>query len=99
MGGGIYCSLSPHDPKYRLHSLLQQTQSRLVFVDWFTESKFNNDIISLDINSILINSSNAESDINVDQLSNIMLTSNSIAYIIFTSGSTGMPKSVSLFLV
>ncbi|CAF4379848.1 unnamed protein product, partial [Rotaria sordida] len=28
MAGGVYCPLSPRDPRHRLHALLQQTQSR-----------------------------------------------------------------------
>ena len=55
MVGGVYCPLSPRDPQHRLHTLIQQTQSRLVLVHCLTKTKFNDDIISLDIDSILIN--------------------------------------------
>ncbi|CAF4473103.1 unnamed protein product, partial [Adineta steineri] len=44
MGGGVYCPLSPRDPQHRLHTLVQQTQSRLVLIHWLTKNKFNNDI-------------------------------------------------------
>ena len=37
MVGGIYCPLSPHDPQQRLHTLVQQTQSRLVLVHCIDE--------------------------------------------------------------
>jgi non-ribosomal peptide synthetase component F len=94
MGGGVYCPLSPRDPEHRLHALLQQTQSRLVLVHSLTKTKFNDDIISFDIESIL-NNNEPNGDIDIDRLSNMKVTSDNIAYIIFTSGSTGTPKGVS----
>ncbi|CAF1575972.1 unnamed protein product, partial [Adineta steineri] len=91
MAGGVYCPLPPRDPRQRLHALIQQTQSRLVLVHWLTKSKFNNKMVSIDTHLAWINNDKI-SDINVDQLSNITVTHNDIAYIIFTSGSTGLPK-------
>jgi len=93
MVGGVYCPLSPRDPQYRLHALLQQTQSHLVLIHHLTKTKFNYNILSLDIDLILTDN-DVERDIDVDRLSNIILTPKSIAYIIFTSGSTGIPKAV-----
>ena len=95
MIGGVYCPLSPRDPQHRLHALLQQTQSRLVLVHCLTKTKFNDNIISLDIDSIFINKY-VTNDTNIDRLSNVIVTTENIAYIIFTSGSTGTPKAVSL---
>ena len=89
MIGGVYCPLSPRDPEHRLYALMQQTQSRLVLVHWLTKTKFDDNIISLDIDSLL-----TDNDVDVDRLSDITITSKSIAYIIFTSGSTGIPKAV-----
>jgi len=94
MAGRVYCPLSPQDPEHRLYSLLQQTQSRLVLVHWLTKTKFQNDIISIDIDSVLINNNDVESDVEIDQLSDIVVSPENIAYIIFTSGSTGTPKAV-----
>jgi non-ribosomal peptide synthetase component F len=94
MVGGTYCPLSPPDPQLRLHSLFEKTQSRLVLVHRLTKTKFNDNIISLDIDSVLTNN-DVESDIDMHQLSNVLVTPDSIAYIIFTSGSTGIPKTVS----
>jgi non-ribosomal peptide synthetase component F len=94
MAGGVYCPLSPRDPQHRLYSLLQQTQSCLVLVHWLTKTKFQNDIISIDIDSVLINNNDVESDVEIDQLSDIVISPENIAYIIFTSGSTGTPKAV-----
>ena len=93
MIGGIYCPLSPRDPEHRVHALIQQIESRFVLVHWLTESKFHNKIVSTDIDSTWINN-DIISDVNVDRLSSITITSNNIAYIIFTSGSTGIPKAV-----
>jgi len=94
MAGAVYCPLSPRDPQHRLHALLQQTQSRLVLIHHLTKTKFNDDIISLNIDSILTNNSMYD-DIDVDRLSRIAVSPQNIAYIIFTSGSTGSPKAVS----
>jgi non-ribosomal peptide synthetase component F len=94
MAGGVYCPLSPRDPQHRLYSLVKQIQSRLVLVHWLTETKFQNDVISIDIDSVLINNNDVESDVEIDQLSDIVISPENIAYIIFTSGSTGTPKAV-----
>ena len=94
MVGGVYCPLSPRDPQPRLYALLQQTQGRLVLIHHLTKTKFNDDIISLDIDLILTGN-DVESDVDIDRLSNIVITRDNIAYIIFTSGSTGTPKAVS----
>ncbi len=93
MAGGVYCPLSPRDPQHRLYSLIEQTHSRLVLVHHLTESKFQNDVISININSLLIN--NTKIDVDIDQLSRIVRASDDISYVIFTSGSTGTPKAVS----
>jgi non-ribosomal peptide synthetase component F len=93
MAGGVYCPLSPRDPQYRLHALVQQIQSRLALIHWLTASQFIDDIIVLDIDFVLINS-NIDNDDSFDGLSNVLVTSDNIAYIIFTSGSTGIPKAV-----
>ena len=93
MIGGVYCPLSPQDPQHRLHALLQQTQSDLILIHHLTKTKFNDDIISLDID-LIVAGNDVESDVDFDRLSNIIVTPKSIAYIIFTSGSTGIPKAV-----
>ena len=93
MVGGVYCPLSPRDPQHRLHALVQQTQSRIVLVHHLTKTKFQDDSVIFNIDSIAI-SNDVQSTVDVDQLSNVMVTPNDIAYIIFTSGSTGTPKAV-----
>jgi len=93
MVGGVYCPLSPRDPQHRLYALVQQTQCHVVFVHYLTKMKFNDDILSLDIDSILADN-DVRSDIDVDRLSNVVLTSKNMSYIIYTSGSTGVPKGV-----
>jgi non-ribosomal peptide synthetase component F len=93
MTGGVYCPLSPADPQHRLHAFVQQTQCRVVFVHHFTKVKFDNDIMSVDIDTILPEGT-AQKDVDIDRLSSVMVTSNNICYIILTSGSTGTPKAV-----
>ncbi|CAF1459749.1 unnamed protein product [Adineta steineri] len=93
MAGGVYCPLSPRDPPHRLHTLVQQTQSRLVLVHDLTKTKFDHNIALPNIDSILI-VNNMERNIDIDQLSSIRVTLDDLAYIIFTSGSTGTPKAV-----
>jgi non-ribosomal peptide synthetase component F len=93
MTGAVYCSLSPQDPEYRLHALVQQTQSQLVLVHYSTKTKFDHDIMSIDSDSILINN-NVNHDIDIGLLSSMMISPDNVAYIIFTSGSTGTPKAV-----
>ncbi len=96
MAGGVYCPLSPRDPQHRLHTLVRQTQSRLLLVHPLTKAKFQNNFNLVDIDLLLINNdNNVQSDADVDRLSNVSVTSDHIAYIIFTSGSTGTPKAVS----
>ncbi|CAF1588575.1 unnamed protein product, partial [Adineta steineri] len=92
MAGGVYCPLSPRDPQHRLHTLTQQTQSRLVLVHHLTTTKFDDDIVALHIDSIL-NVENMNSNLNYNCLSSVKVTGKEIVYIIFTSGSSGIPKA------
>ncbi|CAF4288730.1 unnamed protein product, partial [Adineta steineri] len=94
MSGGVYCPLSARDPQNRLHALIQQTQSRLVLVHHLTKNKFNHDIVSLIIDSVLFEKDILDIVDSDQQLSNITVASISMAYTIFTSGSTGTPKTV-----
>jgi non-ribosomal peptide synthetase component F len=87
MTGGVYCPLSARDPQHRLDSLLE-------LVHWLTKTKFIDNSVTIDIDSILIDNI-LENDIGVHLLSNIIVTPENIAYVIFTSGSTGTPKAVS----
>ncbi|CAF3926430.1 unnamed protein product, partial [Adineta steineri] len=92
MAGCVYCPLSPRDPQHRLHALTQQTQSRLVLIHHLTKTKFNDDLISLDIDSVL-KSHVIQCVVDVIRLSKVTTVSDDVAYIIFTSGSTGTPKA------
>ena len=95
MVGGVYCPLSPRDPQHRVLLLLEQSQSCSVLVHHLTRTKFQMNIISTDIDSVLAsNDIDIESDVDVDLLATVLVTPNDIAYIIFTSGSTGTPKAV-----
>ncbi|CAF0780319.1 unnamed protein product [Adineta steineri] len=93
MTGGVYCPLSPRDPRQRLQALIQQIQSRLVLVHNLTKTKFDDDIVALDTDLVLM-SHVTECVIDLNRLSEVATVSDDVAYIIFTSGSTGKPKAV-----
>jgi N-(5-amino-5-carboxypentanoyl)-L-cysteinyl-D-valine synthase len=97
LAGGVYCPLSPKDPEQRLQTLIEQTQSRFVFVHSLTQDKFSGSSLMLDIETIL-NDNITTKNINVERFSNTNITSDSIAYTIFTSGTTGIPKAVSFLI-
>ena len=93
--GAIYCPLSLHDPEERLWSLIEQTKCSFILVDQMTRSKFKDSHIIYDITNI-IDTNKTTYFVDIDCLSNVQVTPESIAYVIFTSGSTGIPKAVSL---
>ncbi len=93
MIGAVYCPLAPGDPDQRLDSLIKQTKSHLVLLHWMTADKFKNNHVILDIERV-INNNIFDMSINTDQISNVVVIRENIAYVIFTSGSTGVPKAV-----
>ncbi|CAF1439366.1 unnamed protein product [Adineta ricciae] len=93
--GGIYCPLSFYDSENDLHLLLQNIQSHLVLVHCLTKTKFDGNIISLDIGSILTNTI-TENNTNIDTFLDVVLTPKNIAYTISTSGSADVPKLVEI---
>ena len=94
MAGGVYCPLSPRDPKERLHTLVKQTQSRLILVHWMTRHKFSDDYLIFDID-IVVNVDKIMYNDYLNQLSSVEVIPENIGYVVFTSGSTGIPKAVS----
>ena len=95
--GAVYCPLSPRDPLLRLQTLVKQTQCQLVLMHDLTENKFDLQSTTVNIDVVINMDQSMTNEINVDRLSNVMISGESIAYIIFTSGSTGTPKAVSVF--
>ncbi|CAF1230222.1 unnamed protein product [Adineta steineri] len=93
MAGSVYCPLSPRDPQHRLHALTQQTRSRLILVHHKTKTKFDHDIVAVDIDSIIV-MNDLNSDMDYNCLPSVIMKGKEIAYTIFTSGSTGIPKAV-----
>ncbi|CAF1581586.1 unnamed protein product, partial [Adineta steineri] len=95
MAGGVYCPLSPRDPQHRLHTLIQQTQSRLVLVHHSTTLKFSSEIVLCNVDFIWT-VGHINSSIIIDHLPEIVVMAENIAYIVFTSGSTGTSKGVQI---
>jgi len=60
-----------------------------------TREKFESRIVTFDIDAA-VSADDIFNDDDLDRLSSVTVTSESIAYVIFTSGSTGTPKAVRL---
>jgi non-ribosomal peptide synthetase component F len=96
MSGAIYAPLSLHDPFDRLHSLIRQVNAKLVLINQMSLSHFHQvNVPILDIYEI-VNSNNPLNDAQMEQLSKVIVTPDSISHFVFTSGSTGTPKCVQL---
>ncbi|CAF4441659.1 unnamed protein product [Adineta steineri] len=98
MVGSAYCPLSLRDPPQRLQTLANQTHSRLVLVHAVTAAVFRPDNLTLNIDCV-IRLEERFSEINLNELSNVPVTTESVAFVIFTSGSTGIPKAVYIITV
>ncbi|CAF1506572.1 unnamed protein product, partial [Didymodactylos carnosus] len=100
--GCVYCPLYCLDGIERLCTIIQNTHSHLVLVHSQTESKFesvrdrfeNKNITLFNTESFIINTTLLPTYNN--QLLNVEIDSNDIAYLIHTSGSTGKPKGVQI---
>ncbi|CAF1590439.1 unnamed protein product, partial [Adineta steineri] len=95
MVGSAYCPLSLRDPPQRLQALVNQTQSHLVLVHASAPAAFDPDNLTVNIDCI-IRLEERFSEINLNELSNVPVTPESVVFVIFTSGSTGIPKAVQL---
>ncbi|CAF0953041.1 unnamed protein product [Adineta steineri] len=96
MSGAIYAPLTPTDPFDRLQSLIHQVDAKLVLVNQNSPSHLNRfDVPIVDISEIL-DCPVRLNDAQIEQLSQVVVTPQSISHIVFTSGSTGLPKAVQL---
>ena len=97
MSGAVYAPLNPKDPFDRLGSLVRQVNAKLVLANQMTSlshlHRLNVPIV--DINEI-VKSNNPVSDTQMEQLSQVPVTSEFISHLVFTSGSTGTPKAVQI---
>lgn len=92
--GCTYCPLFCQDPKNRLDYLIEQTNSHFVIIHSKTKDLFDKDITTINLNYILNNNLQKLNYQNLNELTNVLVTSETITYVIFTSGSTGKPKAV-----
>jgi non-ribosomal peptide synthetase component F len=96
MSGGVYAPLSPSDTLDRLESLIHQVDAKLVLVNQMSSTHVSLlSVTTVDISEV-VNCNASLSDDQIDQLSGIIVTPESISHIVFTSGSTGIPKAVQL---
>jgi non-ribosomal peptide synthetase component F len=96
MSGAVYAPLSTSDSLDRLQLLIHQVDAKLLLVNQRSSSYLNQfNVPVVDIAEIL-HSDDSLNDVQIEQLSGVVVTSDSISHIVFTSGSTGLPKAVQL---
>jgi fengycin family lipopeptide synthetase D len=97
MCGGIYAPLNPNDSLDRLDSLVRQVNGKLVLVNQLSSSSHLHqlNVPLVDIDKIM-NCNDSLNNIQIEQLSEVKVTPDSISHLVFTSGSTGIPKGVQL---
>jgi non-ribosomal peptide synthetase component F len=96
MAGAVYAPLNPNDSLDRLYSLIRQVNAKLILVNQMSLSQFHQfNVPIVDIYEI-VNSNNPLTDIEIEELSQVNVTPDSISHLVFTSGSTGTPKAVQL---
>jgi non-ribosomal peptide synthetase component F len=96
MSGAIYAPLNPHDPINRIQSLIHQIDGKLILVNQMSHSNVTS--INLPIVNIsqVLDYYTSFTNIQIEQLSHVAVTPDSISHIVFTSGSTGIPKAVQI---
>jgi non-ribosomal peptide synthetase component F len=96
MSGGVYAPLSPSDPIDRLESLVREVDAKLVLVNQMSSAHVS--LLGMPIVDIseIVNYKASLSKDQIEQLSEVPVTPESISHIVFTSGSTGTPKAVQL---
>lgn len=83
MAGGIYVPLNPTDPLGRFETLVDQVKPKLILINRMSPSL---NVPILDISNFV------NENIQIEQLSKVDLTPESISHIVFTSGSSGILK-------
>ena len=96
LAGAVYAPLNPSDPIDRLHTLAHQVNTKLILTD--QNSPFDQHHIDIPIVKITdtMNPVQKLDDTQIEKLSSVSLTSDSLSHIVFTSGSTGTPKAVQI---
>jgi non-ribosomal peptide synthetase component F len=96
MSGAVYAPLNTSDPIDRLELLVHQVDAKLILVNQMSCSGVSSlNVPIVDISEV-VESYGSLNDAQIQQLSQVALTSDSISHIVFTSGSTGTPKAVQI---
>ncbi|CAF1004032.1 unnamed protein product [Rotaria sordida] len=96
MSGAVYAPLNPSNPLDRLELLVHQVDTKLILVNQMSLSCISSlNVPILDISEV-IESYHLLTDAQIEELSKVDVTPDSISHIVFTSGSTGIPKAVQI---
>ncbi|CAF4856835.1 unnamed protein product [Rotaria sp. Silwood1] len=96
MSGAVYAPLNSSDPLDRLELLVHQVDTKLILVNQMSLSRISSlNVPILDISEV-IESYHILTDAQIEELSKVDVTPDSISHIVFTSGSTGTPKAVQI---
>ena len=97
MCGATYAPLSPKDSLQRLDALVHQVDAKLVLINRTSPSCVHQlNVPIVDIDEIVNSDDELLTDAQLEQLSRVAVTPDSISHLVFTSGSTGTPKAVQL---
>lgn len=92
--GATYLPIDPEYPEERINYMLENSGTKIVLVDGFTEES-----VSVKYTKVTVNLASKifKEFIDVEKSNlSLKLNSNSLLYLIYTSGSTGKPKGVML---
>lgn len=92
--GGIYVPIDYDYPKERIKQILNESNAKLMIVDYkdYVEQRFGDISSSVNIQIIALDTHSKEINSQLKTSINYRTKLSDIAYVIYTSGSTGKPK-------